>query len=215
MLDDAAAFPSSITEEPDGVIHHIPDLMDPWSRHSLVHEIGDGPIRGGEQQIAHVIRDDPVDLLWHSSIERAQPRLDVRHGKVQLGGRERTSEGRVRVAIDQYPLRALAQQHRFEAGQHGPRLGSMGSGANPEVDGWRGDIELVEEHLRHTVVVVLACMHQDFADLRRLSQGSGHDRRFDKLWPCTHDADDTHGAVRRRTAGTARTAWPRARGRWG
>src|SRR5438876_4854237 len=37
-----------------------------------------------------------VDLFGHGAVEAAQPRLDVRHGDLKLGGGERTGKRRVR-----------------------------------------------------------------------------------------------------------------------
>ena len=46
-----------------------------------------------------MVAHDAVDFLRHGLVERAQSRLDVDDGYVDLGGGHGTSEGRVGVAI--------------------------------------------------------------------------------------------------------------------
>ena len=58
-----------------------------------------GRVVGGRQQDGReLVGEDPVDLLGHRSIERAQPGLDVRDRDAPLGGDQRGGERRVDVS---------------------------------------------------------------------------------------------------------------------
>ena len=104
---------------------------------------------------------DPVALLRHREIERAQARLDVRdrHGARRLGAGER----RVRVPVDEHPVGPLALDRGADRRLH--RRGIGGSQVEPVRR--LGQPELLEEDRRHRRVPVLARVHDDLVDARR------------------------------------------------
>jgi len=50
----------------------------------------------------------------------------------------------------------VLQQHRLEGQHDAGRLLRMAAGAHAQVDIWLGQLQVLEEHLRHVVVVMLA-----------------------------------------------------------
>jgi hypothetical protein len=141
-----------------------------------------------------VIGNDAIELLGHAPIEAAQSGLYVRHRDVQLGRCQRPGECRVGIAVDQHDIRSVLLQVRLDGLQHARRLPSLGGGAHPEVDRRRGNVQLLEEHTRHGIVVVLSGVYDLVADLAAsVAHGAAHRRQLHELRPRADDA----GAVDR------------------
>jgi hypothetical protein len=137
-----------------------------------------------------VVRDDPVQLLGHPPVEAPEPRLDVAHREVELRGREGPREGGVRVPVHEDDVRVLLLEDLLELDQHLPGLAGVGPGADVEVVVRLRDVEDLEEHVAHRLVVVLARVDQDLlvvaADL------PAHGGRLHELGPRADDARDAH-----------------------
>ena len=65
-----------------------------------------------------MIGEDAVVLFGHGAVEAAQAGFDVRHGDVEFHRRECPRERGVGVAVDQHPVRALAEQHFLDGDEH-------------------------------------------------------------------------------------------------
>ena len=94
-----------------------------------------------------MIGNNAIDFLWHIAIAAAQSCLDVNHRNVQLGGCQRTCQCRVRVAVDEQPIRFFVQQHFLHSLQHRPRLLAMRARTYLQIASRLGDFELIEENL--------------------------------------------------------------------
>ena len=79
---------------------------------------------GASSRSAEVVGHDPVALLGHARVERAQAGLDVGEprpaaiGVGELAGDDRRGQRRVRVAVDEHAVRLVLEHDRLEAAQH-------------------------------------------------------------------------------------------------
>ena len=140
------------------VIHHVAHAMHA-ARDALVPQVPHRHVRRAEQDVRQAVRHHAVDLFRHAAVEAAQAGLDVRQSDVQLGGGDRAGQRRVGVAVEQDDVRLLFEQDRFEPGDHDAGLFAMPAAADPQVVRRRRDAQLVEEHLRHVGVIMLAGVH--------------------------------------------------------
>jgi hypothetical protein len=58
---------------------------------------------------------DSIDFLKLPSIEASQPGFDVRYRDAQFCGCESTVQGRIRIAVNQNPIRTLLKKHFFDS----------------------------------------------------------------------------------------------------
>ena len=77
------------------------------------------------------------------------------------------------------------QQHVLQARQDLGGLPAVRAGADLQVVIRGRDAQLIEERLRHQVVIVLAGVHQDF--LVPFPQPAAHRRSLHELRACAHD----------------------------
>src|SRR2546429_8571538 len=102
----------------------------------------------------------------------------MRYGYVKLRPGKCPREGRVRIAVDQEPVRLLLERDRLDAGEHRSGLGPVAARSDTQVYIGPRDRELAEEQVRHRVVVVLpgvdeelfVCLAQDARDGRGLDE---------------------------------------------
>ena len=159
------------------VDHRVAHLVDHPLRPALGQQVVARLGRVDEQQLRHLVGDHAVQLLGHRAVEAAEARLDVPHGDQQLGGHDRPGHRRVDVAGDQHDVRRRLEQHRFQPLHHTRGLLRVRSRADVEVVVGLPHAQLVQEHLRHRVVVVLAGMHDELLELVRPPRKLGDDRR--------------------------------------
>ena len=133
-----------------------------------------------------------IVLFGHAPVERAQPRLDVRDGNFQLARCQGAGEGGIGVSVHEHPVGTLLDHHLLEGDEHAPRHGAMRPASHFEIAIGAPNSHLIEEDLRHPIVVVLTGMHEVFVD-RRLLECSSHRPRLDELWACANDCEDLHG----------------------
>src|SRR5690606_27540748 len=81
-------------------------------------------------------------------------------------------------------------KQRLDARQHGPGLLAMFTRADGQVHIGCRDAEVSEEHVRHLLVIVLACVHHDM--LRSPFHGVCDRGQLHELRACTHDTQDSH-----------------------
>ena len=207
-LQQPAAVAGKLHELQRRVIHHVARAVyavgDPFAAQVIDRGVG-----RREQQAGDVVGENAVGLLRHRPVERAQARLDVRDRNAELDGRERPSQRRVGVAVDQQPARLLLQQHLLDGLEHAPGHRAVRQAADAELVARLRDAHLPEKHLRHQVVVVLAGMHQDFLDAA-LRERARHRRRLDELRPRADHGDDFHPLTCRSAAAAAGSAAARS-----
>ena len=149
-------------EAPERVDHHVAHPVDPARRDTLRDQV---PVRvraGGEQQIGERVRDDPVDLLRHRAIARAQSRLDVRHPdrRRRLRRHDRARQRRVHVPHHDHPVGPVVRENLLERLHDARRLDGVGRRADTQMDVRRRDLQVLEEDVGHQVVVVLPRVQQ-------------------------------------------------------
>src|SRR4051812_42528396 len=95
------------------VVHRVANQVNS-RRQSFVLQIAHGNGGWTKEKVGAVIGEHAVVLLGHLTIEGAKPGLDVSERDTQLTGSQRTSQGGIRVAVDQYPVGPLGEEDGFE-----------------------------------------------------------------------------------------------------
>ena len=147
---------------------------------------------GVNNKIGQLVGDQAVDFFRHGAVEGAQSRLDVAHLDQKLRADQGGRDGRVDVAVNQHQVGLAFQHDRLEAGHDVRGLTGMASRPHAQVDVWRGNLELLEEHVRHVGVVVLAGMDQGLLYLGVLLERAQHGRNFHEIRPGTHYVKNMH-----------------------
>ena len=145
-----------------------------------------------QQEVARVIGQHAVELLWHRAVERAHAGLDVPDRDAVLGSGERTGERGVRVAVDERQVRLELGQYRLQREQHARGLLGVRARADAQLTIRRGHAELVEEDLGELVVIVLARVHDQLLVL--LAQQPRHRGGLYELRAVANDRKDSHGS---------------------
>ena len=159
-LEDLRALARDRRELEARVRHHVADDLDP-PRDALAAQDRGGALVRRQEQLGDAVDRDPVPLLRHREVAAPQPGLDVRDR--DLAGRLRARERRVRVAVDEHPVRALGLDDAADRRLHRRRVG------RPQVEPVRGlgQAELVEEDGGHLRVPVLPRVQDDLVEARR------------------------------------------------
>ncbi len=166
------------------VRHHVADDVS-LAADALGRELRRRPLVGTEEQRREPVDFDPVALFRHREVEAAQPGFDVRD--LDVAGRARAGNCRVRVAEDEHPVRFFVADDRRDRGRH--RVDVVGAQVEP-MRGFR-DAELVEEDLRHLRVPVLSGVENRLVD-PRVAQRERKRRRLDELRPVPDHGKDVH-----------------------
>ena len=122
-----------------------------------------GEAIGGEQIVAQHIGAEPVDLLRHAHVARAQSGLDMGHLDAELLGGDGAGHGRIDVADDDHQVGVFLRQTFSKA----IMIRAVCSAWNPEptsrLMSGRGMPRSSKEGLAHALVVVLAGMNSAVA----------------------------------------------------
>jgi hypothetical protein len=174
-----------------------------WSgRYPSAPQVLDRVGRRREQVVAHPIGDDTIDLLGHGPVAAPQPGFDVRDERTGLRRDDGTGERRIHIADDHDHVGAERSQQRFEGGHHPGGLFRMRARADTEVLVGFADVELFEEDLTHSVVVVLTRVHE-----HRLHAGvverHQHRRDLHEVRSRARDTHYAHGALSCRGSGSS------------
>lgn|GEM_PF-1258595 len=190
-------------------LHHVGLLVreDPVELHGVDHDVARDPDpvpdplalqvldrrpSRAEEEARDMVDDHAVHLLGHGPVERPEAGLDVGHRDVELRCRESACERRVRVAVDQHQVRNLGLQDLLDAGEHRSCLCRVHPRPDAQVVIRPGDLELLEEDVRHPRVVVLARVDQDLVEAPPDLAGEGG--ALDELRPRPHDREHLHRA---------------------
>ena len=181
------------------VEHHVADDLDA-ARDLLAVEDLLRAVVGREEQLREPVGLDPVVLLRHRVVVAAQPGLDVRQRDSGLDRGPRATERRVRVAVDEHPVRPL-RGDRIDAARAAARRASRPpQPADLEPVARLAEPELLEEHPRQLAVVVLPRVHDDLVD-SGLSERLRHRPGLDELGPVPHDRQHFHSGYTTQPAG--------------
>src|SRR5262249_16944553 len=132
---------------------------------------------------------DPVNLLRHSSIEGPKSCLYMGNCNMQLSRCQCTGHRRVSVAVDDHHVGLLRDHYELELFQHSTRHCAVAKATDLEIVDRFGNVELLEEHLRHQWIEVLTSMDEDLCNAFT-PQRTTHGRRLDELRPCTDDCEN-------------------------
>ena len=190
------------------VDHDVPH-HDDLARHPLEPQRLGRALGRAQQQRRRMVGQHAVELLRHRPVVGAHPGLDVRDRHPGLRARHGARQGRVGVAVDQHHVRPLGRQQRLQRGQHARGLRGVGAAPDAEPMVRPRQSQLVEEHPRQLVVVVLAGVDEHL--MRARPQPVGDGGRLHELRPVAYDRDDTQAATPRRSPARARSAAPGAR----
>ena len=102
-----------------------------------------------------MIAHDAVDLLRHGHVERAQPRLDVYDGNMQLGGSQGTGQRGICVAEKHHGIERFVYEHILDARHHARRLCPVPAGADVQIVVRGRYAQFLEENGGHVGIVVL------------------------------------------------------------
>ena len=138
-----------------------------------------------------MIHEHPVQLLRHRAVERAHARLDVHHRQARLRAREPAGERRVGIAVDEHRVWRELVDERLDRGEHARGLRAVRAARDPQFVVGLRESQLLEEHARERVRVVLAGVHQDL--LVPLAQQAGDRGGLDELRPVPDDREYAHG----------------------
>ena len=148
------------------VEHHVSHLMDALFD-PLLQEVRDRRVRRTEQKGAEVVGENTIDLLRHVALVRTETRLHVRHRYAQLRRRERPRQRAVGVPHHEHDIGPIAHDDALDPFEHPAGLSAVRSGTDAELVVGERQVELAEEHIRQTGIVVLPRVQQSGLDLKR------------------------------------------------
>jgi hypothetical protein len=91
---------------------------------------------------------------------------------VQLGRRQRARKSRVRVTVDDAPLRPLLQENALDCFQHSSGLPAMAARSHAQVALGPGHIQFFEENIGHILVIMLAGVNHELVERARFAEGA-------------------------------------------
>ena len=125
----------------------------------------------------------------HAPIERPQACLYVRHWNMQFDRAQRSSCGRIGIAVDNHHVRSFGQHDRFERLQHSSGHVAMPSAVDAEVIGRLRDAQLRKEYVRHGGIEMLSRVHHDL-DKTVLGELARQSSCLDELRSGANDGKD-------------------------
>ena len=188
-------IPEAVLERDQGVDHRVADEVHALLGDALGAQVLDRLVAVQEEQLGELVGDDPVDLLRHRAVEAAQAGLDVGDRDAHLRRGQRRRQGRVDVAGDDDQVGPLVGEHRLEPLHRARRLLGVAARADLEHVVGLGHAELLEEHVRHQPVVVLAGVDDGVTGVGQARpQRPDHRRRLDQVRPRADHVEDAHRA---------------------
>ena len=150
----------AIVARAQGVDHDVADPVDLLLVDTFPSQVRVAGRFGGEAPGREGVGHQPVDLLRHRAVARAQARLDVGDGDQQLGGSQAGSKCRVHVPDQEQGVGALLDQQILDAHEYLGGLDGVGARSDGQIHVGLGDSEVPKEVRRHGCVVVLARMDE-------------------------------------------------------
>src|SRR5436309_14695608 len=98
--------------------HDISSSLHRQTRDSLCSEVPRGLLGRRKQQRRYMIRQNSVDLLRHSHIERSKSRLHMCNWNMKLGGCEGASKCRISIPQHDDPIGHLVKQQILQCSEH-------------------------------------------------------------------------------------------------
>jgi hypothetical protein len=175
----------------EGVDHHVAHRVDPLRRHAFPAKVFLGGGFRGEQPVGKRIGDDAVGFLRHGSVEAPQAGFHVGHADAELGGRQGGGERRVDVADDHHGVGAVGAELLLQALHDFGDLPHVCARADSQVDVRLGDVELAEERLAHSLIVVLPGVYQSRAQVE-LAHGANQRRDLHEIRSRARDERNLH-----------------------
>jgi cellulose synthase/poly-beta-1,6-N-acetylglucosamine synthase-like glycosyltransferase len=166
--------------------YRVPGLQYHVFANSLRSEILDVEVCGGEAEIADVVRQDTVVLLWHSPVERSQPCLNVDERYLVGIGSERARKNGIRVALDDNGRRLELREQLIERRGAISDLRATCLTADSDECVWSSHVEFGEKDGREVRVVVLSRVHEMCIVAEQLCDL----REFDDLGSCSEHHGD-------------------------
>jgi len=124
------------------------------------------------ESIRKVIRNDPIDLFGHRSIERAKSCFDVSNKRPalirlagQLDGGKRTGHCRVDIAYHNNDVWPLARNDFLKLPKNLRCLGCLGARTDARILIWLWETQVPKKAVRHRFIVVLPSVHQKMFNL--------------------------------------------------
>jgi hypothetical protein len=155
----------AVAHRDERVDHRVADVVDPGRAPAFREQVVTRFRRVDEQELRELVGDDPVDLLRHRTVERAEARLHVADREQKLACGQRGGHGRVHVARHEHDVRLGLQQDRLEPLHDRGRLLRVRPGPDAERIFRLPHAELLDEDLGHLAVVVLAGVDEDVFEL--------------------------------------------------
>ncbi|MCY1434249.1 hypothetical protein D9M71_503050 [compost metagenome] len=120
-----------LAENKRSVIHHITYAHHMTSADSFACQRLDRRRIRREQKVTGMVGEATVYLFRHTFVERAKPSFNMRQGNMQLNSSKRAGECRIRIAINKYPVGALAHQYSLDGLEHTPGILPVAATTNP------------------------------------------------------------------------------------
>jgi hypothetical protein len=173
----------------------LADVADPLALDPLAPQVLLARGLAHQQQVAEGVRHQPVDLLRHPAVERAEPRLDVGHRDPELHRGERAGHRRVHVADHHHGggTGRGREQVLLVGGQDPRRLLPVRPGAHAQRHLGLSDPQIAEEDARHPLVVVLPGVDEARRERRPVRAHRPQDgRHLHEVGPGPDDVQDVH-----------------------
>lgn len=150
-----------------------------------------------------MVREPPVELLRHPEVVAPEPGLHMPNLDVLLHCGQGSGEHGVGITLDKNAVRPGVCELLLELGYRFSGLLTGRARAHAQERIWLRQLELLEEYLRHLVVVVLARVHEPDLHLRFLER-EVHGGHLDYLRPGAHDNGYEHQVSRMSLGGDNR-----------
>ena len=147
---------------------------------------------GAQQQRGDAVREHAVNLFGHGWVMRPQAGFDMRHGYLQLGSRQRPGQRGVGVAVHQHPIGLFLLNQRFDVLQHAPGHRAVAKAGNAKIMMRLGDVQLLEEDVRHIGIEMLPGMNDDLFDVIARLDGTADGGGLNELRTGAEDGEDFH-----------------------
>src|SRR5262245_45495158 len=180
----------------EGIDHHVSDEKHPVGRYSLAREVNTSAFLRGEEKVRDGVGQDPIDLLRHGAVEAAEPCFHVGHfrpttqGINDLDRRQSACDGRIHVSDYNDQVGLPFDDGLLEALQNPGSLNTVALRADLEPDVRLGEVEIPEENVRQSFIIVLPGVNQCYAKPRTGSYCPIDRGHFHEVWPGTSDEKD-------------------------